>query len=124
MQSSEERFNRKEPFKDESPKAKKEGKEKEEEKKEEMVSLCELFRYAEGTDYLLLVLAIVFAMAAGCSFPWFAYLWGKILDSFLIISDPQARLDNAIHYRNIFFYLGLGALITSWISFACWTIIS
>ena len=63
-------------------------------------------------------------MVAGCSFPWFAFLWGKILDSFLVTNDPQARLDNAVHYRNIFFYLGLGALVSSWISFACWTIIS
>ena len=89
-----------------------------------MVSLCALFRFAEGSDYLLLVLAIVFAMVAGCSFPWFAYLWGKILDSFLITDNAQQRLDNAIHYRNIFFYLGVGALISSWISFACWTIVS
>ena len=63
-------------------------------------------------------------MVAGCSFPWFAYLWGKILDSFLITNDGQARLDNAVHFRNIFFYLGVGALISSWISFASWTIVS
>lgn len=89
-----------------------------------MVSLWQLFRFAEGSDYLLLALGIIFAMVAGCSFPWFAYLWGKILDSFLFANDAQARLDNAIYYRNIFFYLGLGALVSSWISFASWTILS
>jgi ATP-binding cassette subfamily B (MDR/TAP) protein 1 len=63
-------------------------------------------------------------MIAGCSFPWFAYLWGKILDSFIQSSDPQGRLDSAIHFRNIFFYVGIGALASSWIAFACWTMLS
>lgn len=73
---------------------------------------------------MLLALGIIFAMIAGCSFPWFAYLWGKILDSFLYASDPEQRLANAIHYRNIFFYVGIGALVSSWIAFASWTILS
>ena len=63
-------------------------------------------------------------MVAGCSFPWFAFLWGKILDSFLYASDADQRLNNAIYYRNIFFYVGLGALFSSWISFGAWTILS
>jgi len=45
--------------------------------------LTELYRFADGYDYILLALGIIFAMVAGCSFPWFAYLWGKILDAFL-----------------------------------------
>ena len=53
-----------------------------------MVSLCALFRFAEGVDYLFIVLAIIFTLAVGCSLPWFAYLWGKILDSFLSNNDP------------------------------------
>jgi len=63
-------------------------------------------------------------MVAGCSFPFFAYLWGKILDAFLHADDAQQRLDSAIYYRNIFFYLGIGALFSSWIAFASWTILS
>lgn len=63
-------------------------------------------------------------MVAGCSFPWFAYLWGKILDAFLQANDAQARLDTATYYRNIFFYVGLGALVSSWIAFSSWTILS
>jgi ATP-binding cassette subfamily B (MDR/TAP) protein 1 len=63
-------------------------------------------------------------MVAGCSFPWFAYLWGKILDSFLKADDPEQRLDHAIYYRNIFFYLGIAALVSSCIAFASWTILS
>lgn len=89
-----------------------------------MISFFELFRFAEGTDYLLIALGIIFAMVAGCSFPWFSYLWGKILDSFLYADNPDERLNSAIHYRNIFFYLGLGALFSSWIAFASWTILS
>jgi len=84
----------------------------------------ELFRFAEGLDYLLIALGIIFAMVAGCSFPWFAYLWGKILDSFLTTNDANQRLDNAAYYRNIFFYLGVGALAASWVAFASWTIVS
>jgi hypothetical protein len=38
---------------------------------------------------VLLGLGISCAMVAGCSFPWFAYLWGKILDSFLYANDAQ-----------------------------------
>lgn len=88
------------------------------------MSFFQLFRFAEGTDYLLIMLGIIFALVSGCSFPWFAYLWGKILDSFLLAEDPQGRLDSAIHYRNIFFYVGLGSLVSSWIAFASWTILS
>lgn len=88
------------------------------------MSFLELYRFAEGSDYLLILLGVVFAMVAGCSFPWFAYLWGKILDSFLQASDAQARLDTATYYRNIFFYVGLGALVSSWIAFSSWTILS
>ena len=33
-------------------------------------------------------------------------------------------MNNAAYYRNIFFYLGLGALVSSWIAFASWTIVS
>lgn len=84
----------------------------------------ELFRFAEGFDYMLIALGIIFAMVAGCSFPWFSYLWGKILDSFLFANDPAQRLENATYYRNIFFYLGLGALASSWIAFTSWTILS
>lgn len=70
------------------------------------------------------MLGVVFAMVSGCSFPWFAYLWGKILDSFLITNNAQERLNSAAYYRNIFFYVGLGALFSSWIAFASWTILS
>jgi len=63
-------------------------------------------------------------MVAGCSFPWFAFLWGRILDAFLYANDAQQRLDDAIYYRNIFFYVGIGALFSSWIAFASWTILS
>ena len=89
-----------------------------------MISFLQLFRFAAGTDYLYLILGIVFAIVAGCGFPWFAYIWGKILDSFLITTDSQARLDNAVYYRNIFFYIGIGSLISSWIAFASWIIMS
>jgi ATP-binding cassette subfamily B (MDR/TAP) protein 1 len=94
------------------------------EKKDQMVSIFELFRFAESYEYLLLALGVVFAMVAGCSFPWFAYLWGKILDAFLYANDADARLDSAIHYRNIFFYVGVGALVSSWVAFAAWTVLS
>lgn len=94
------------------------------EKEDEAVSFFELFRFAEGSDYLLIVLGVIFAMVAGCSFPWFAYLWGKILDAFLNANDAAKRLDEAAHYRNIFFYVGVGALFASWIAFASWTILS
>ena len=89
-----------------------------------MVSFLELWRFAEQKDYIYLILGIVFAMVAGCSFPFFALIWGKILDAFLITTDPQARLDQAAHYRNIFFAIGVASLFASWISFGSWTIMS
>jgi len=51
------------------------------------VSLTQLFRFADAYEYLLLALGVIFAMVAGCSFPWFAFLWGKILDAFLYAND-------------------------------------
>lgn len=62
-------------------------------------------------------------MVAGCSFPCLALIMGKILDSFLYI-DADKRLDNATYYRNIFFYIGIGALFSAWVAFVAWTMLS
>ena len=88
-----------------------------------MVPFCQLFRFAEGRDYIYLIVGIIFAMAAGCSFPFFAYIWGKAHDIYLTL-DPQSRVDQSVHYRNILFFMGIGTLAASWTSFACWLIMS
>ena len=103
---------------------KRKNEEEEEEEESKTIGLTELFRFAEGYDYLLIIFGIIFAMVSGTAFPWFAFLWGKILDAFLSSNSAQDRVDIAIHYRNIFFYVGVGALASAWICFACWTVVS
>lgn len=63
-------------------------------------------------------------MIAGCTFPWFAFLWGRIIDAFLHTNSGQGKVDVAIYYRNIFFYVGVAALFANWIAFGSWTILS
>jgi hypothetical protein len=65
-------------------------------------------------------MGITFSLVAGCGFPWFAYFWGKVFDSFLFQRDLQARLEDVAHYRNIIFYIGIGSLFASWIAFTSW----
>ena len=88
-----------------------------------MVPFSQLFRFAEGRDYLYLIMGIIFAMAAGCSFPFFAYIWGKTHEIHLTLGG-QGKVDQVTHYRNILFYIGTGALVSSWITFVCWVVMS
>lgn len=71
-----------------------------------------------------MALGIIFALIAGCSYPWFAFIWGRILDSFLYSNSGQEKVDVAIYYRNIFFYIGIAALFANWIAFGSWTVLS
>jgi ATP-binding cassette, subfamily B (MDR/TAP), member 1 len=63
-------------------------------------------------------------MLNGANFPLFGFYWGKILDSFINSISADAVVADAAYYRNILFYIGVEALFFSWVSMACWVIIS
>jgi ATP-binding cassette subfamily B (MDR/TAP) protein 1 len=41
-----------------------------------------LFRFANKTDYILMVVGSIAALAMGAALPAFALLWGSMTDSF------------------------------------------
>lgn len=68
-------------------------------------------------------LGTFFALGGGASLPALAYLWGKILDAF-VKNTFDSRLNDAVYYRNILFYLGCSALGIFLFAFAFWTLVA
>ena len=56
--------------------AKQEEEDKKEEEEEPSVPFCDMFRFATGCDYFLMVLGSIGAIAVGGALPAFAFIWG------------------------------------------------
>ncbi|CAM0948557.1 unnamed protein product [Alopecurus aequalis] len=85
------------------------------------VSFTGLFRYADRTDLLLMLVGTVAALANGASQPLVTVIFGDIIDDF-----GGATTDNVLHRVNkavlSFVYLGIGTALVSFLQVACWTI--
>ena len=46
------------------------------------MGICDLFRYANTTDWVLIIVGSICAGATGVAMPAFALLWGNMTDSF------------------------------------------
>uniref|UniRef100_A0ACD5WJT9 Uncharacterized protein n=1 Tax=Avena sativa TaxID=4498 RepID=A0ACD5WJT9_AVESA len=87
----------------------------------EKVSFTGLFRYADRTDVLLMLVGTLASLANGMSQPLMTLLFGDALDAF-----GGATTGNVLHRVNKvvlnFVYLGIGAAIVSFLQVSCWTI--
>ncbi|GJM93457.1 hypothetical protein PR202_ga10015 [Eleusine coracana subsp. coracana] len=97
---------------------------KKEEKKDvgtKKVSFTGLFRYADGTDVLLMVIGTVAALANGVSQPLMTLIFGQMINAF-----GEATSDNVLRRVNDavlnFVYLGIGTAVVSFLQVSCWTI--
>uniref|UniRef100_A0A453FA99 MDR-like ABC transporter n=1 Tax=Aegilops tauschii subsp. strangulata TaxID=200361 RepID=A0A453FA99_AEGTS len=96
-----------------------------EEKKEgghgKRVSFTGMFRYADRTDQLLMLVGTLAALANGVSQPLMTVIFGDMIDAF-----GGATSDNVLHRVNkavlSFVYLGIGTAVVSFLQVACWTI--
>ncbi|CAO2178645.1 unnamed protein product [Urochloa humidicola] len=104
------------------------GEEKKEEKKangggdagEKRVSFTGLFRYADGTDVLLMLLGTVGALANGVSQPIMTVIFGQVINAFggAAVDDVLSRVNKAVLN---FVYLGIATAVVSFLQVSCWT---
>ncbi|RCV26909.1 hypothetical protein SETIT_5G283500v2 [Setaria italica] len=106
------------------------GEEKKEEKKgngggaaaaDKRVSFTGLFRYADGTDVLLMLLGTVGALGNGVTQPIMTVIFGQVIDGF----GGAVALDDVLHRVNKavlnFVYLGIATAVVSFLQVSCWT---
>lgn len=82
-----------------------------------------------------MIFGAVCASALGASYPMFSFLWGNMIDSFVIVQNNpsnQSLTPSTIVNPNIvdgtrtilieFIYLGIGACLAGWAMFTTWMI--
>ncbi|KQK09335.1 ABC transporter B family member 4 isoform X2 [Brachypodium distachyon] len=85
------------------------------------VSFAGLFRYADGTDLLLMLVGTVAALANGVSQPLMTVIFGDVIDAFggATTANVLSRVNKAVLS---FVYLGIGTAVVSFLQVSCWTI--
>ena len=66
-----------------------------------------------------MIVGSIAAVTTGTLFPIFAFIWGKLTDSF---STPESMVDSAKSTMFTLMYVGIGAFFAGWLMFACWMI--
>ncbi|KAF0917807.1 hypothetical protein E2562_021479 [Oryza meyeriana var. granulata] len=79
-----------------------------------------LFRYADGTDLLLMAVGTVAALANGVSQPLMTVVFGQVINAFgeTTMDSVLSRVNKAVLN---FVYLGIGTAVVSFLQVACWT---
>ncbi|KAJ1284937.1 hypothetical protein BS78_03G243600 [Paspalum vaginatum] len=88
---------------------------------EKKVSFTGLFRYADGTDVLLMLLGTVGSLANGVTQPIMTVIFGQVINAFgdaADLSDVLPRVNKAVLN---FVYLGIATAVVSFLQVACWT---
>ncbi|KAM0921300.1 hypothetical protein ACQ4PT_006947 [Festuca glaucescens] len=85
------------------------------------VSFTGMFRYADGTDLLLMLVGTVAALGNGVSQPLMTVIFGDLIDAFggATTGNVLNRVNKAVLS---FVYLGIGTAVVSFLQVACWTI--
>ncbi|KAG3206007.1 ABC transporter B family member 11 [Phytophthora cactorum] len=88
----------------------------------QVVSMGELFSYADGIDKLLMFLGTAGALTAGVSQPIQIVLFGDVLNTFNP-ADPGADIEDGIRSVALnFVFVGIAVFIAGSFQVACWTI--
>ncbi|PAN29017.1 hypothetical protein PAHAL_5G194100 [Panicum hallii] len=85
------------------------------------VSFTGLFRYADGTDVMLMLLGTVGALANGVTQPIMTLIFGQVIDAFggsVAMGDVLQRVNKVILN---FVYLGIATAVVSFLQVSCWT---
>ncbi|PAN29016.1 hypothetical protein PAHAL_5G194100 [Panicum hallii] len=85
------------------------------------VSFTGLFRYADGTDVMLMLLGTVGALANGVTQPIMTLIFGQVIDAFggsVAMGDVLQRVNKAVLN---FVYLGIATAVVSFLQVSCWT---
>ncbi|KAG6969645.1 hypothetical protein JG688_00005229 [Phytophthora aleatoria] len=88
----------------------------------QVVSMGELFSYADGIDKLLMFFGTAGALTAGVSQPIQIVLFGDVLNTFNP-ADPGADIEDGIRSVALnFVFVGIAVFIAGSFQVACWTI--
>ncbi|KQK09336.1 ABC transporter B family member 4 [Brachypodium distachyon] len=81
-----------------------------------------LFRYADGTDLLLMLMGTLGALANGVSQPVMIIIFGDLVDAFGGATTANDVLNRVNKSVLSFVYLGAGTAVVSFLQVSCWTI--
>ncbi|KAL6534146.1 Multidrug resistance protein 1 [Orobanche hederae] len=89
--------------------------------KTERVGFFELFRFADGLDYLLMTIGTVGAIVHGSSLPLFLRFFADLVNSLGSNADNVDKMTQEV-LKYAFYFLVVGAAIwaSSWAEISCW----
>ncbi|MED6156764.1 Multidrug resistance protein 1 [Stylosanthes scabra] len=85
------------------------------------VGFRELFRFADGLDYVLMSIGTVGAIVHGCSLPLFLRFFADLVNSFGSNANNLDKMTQEV-VKYAFYFLVVGAAIwaSSWAEISCW----
>ncbi|CAK8571635.1 unnamed protein product [Lathyrus sativus] len=85
------------------------------------VGFGELFRFADGLDYILMTVGTLGAIVHGCSLPLFLRFFADLVNSFGSNADDLDKMTQEV-VKYAFYFLVVGAAIwaSSWAEISCW----
>ncbi|KAI4341947.1 hypothetical protein MLD38_026615 [Melastoma candidum] len=85
------------------------------------VNFRELFRFADGLDYVLMAIGSVGALVHGCSLPLFLRFFANLVNSFgSNANDMDKMMQEVIKYAFYFLVVGAAIWASSWAEISCW----
>ncbi|KAF7818652.1 ABC transporter B family member 1 [Senna tora] len=81
----------------------------------------ELFRFADGLDYILMAIGTVGAIVHGCSLPLFLRFFADLVNSFgSNANDVEKMTQEVVKYAFYFLVVGAAIWASSWAEISCW----
>ncbi|WCJ34505.1 ABC transporter B family member 1 [Euphorbia peplus] len=85
------------------------------------VGFWELFRFADGLDYVLMAIGSIGAIIHGSSFPIFLRFFADLVNSFgSNANDLDKMMQEVIKYAFYFLIVGASIWASSWAEISCW----
>lgn len=84
-----------------------------------MVSVREMFQYADKYDILLMIIGGIAAVAVGASLPAFSFVFGKLIDNLFRQSDPENETAKS---ALVMVCVGIGVVLFAFLYVGCWMI--
>ncbi|TMW91126.1 hypothetical protein EJD97_014737 [Solanum chilense] len=85
------------------------------------VGFGELFRFADGLDYALMIIGSLGAFVHGCSLPLFLRFFADLVNSFgSYANDVDKMTQEVLKYAFYFLVVGAAIWASSWAEISCW----
>ncbi|XP_024024823.1 ABC transporter B family member 1 [Morus notabilis] len=85
------------------------------------VGFGELFRFADGLDYVLMTIGSVGAIVHGCSLPLFLRFFADLVNSFgSNANNVDKMMQEVLKYALYFLVVGAAIWASSWAEISCW----